>query len=92
VHIKDSEERLTQPGTISIVYSQHKELQEYMEYVEFLQNENLLGKNLEHFDLEDTQGISGLKAIRVDVNLENDISLPSKVELSKTTSEKLLRK
>jgi len=70
VHIKDSDERLTQPGTIAIVYSQHKELQEYLEYIEFLQNEKLLGSNLEYYDLEDTQGISGLKAIRVDVNLE----------------------
>ncbi|HEY0041799.1 MAG TPA: hypothetical protein VGB71_14100, partial [Flavisolibacter sp.] len=29
VHIRDSEERLTQPGKIAIVYSQQKELQEY---------------------------------------------------------------
>ncbi|NTS40874.1 hypothetical protein HRG84_08140 [Flavisolibacter sp. BT320] len=70
VHIRDSEERLTQPGKIAVVYSQHKELMEYLEYIEFLQAENLLGDNLEHFDLEDTQGISGLKAVRVDVLFE----------------------
>jgi hypothetical protein len=34
-------------------------LLEYLEYIEFLQGEKLLGDNLEHVDLEDTQGISG---------------------------------
>ena len=91
VHVKNSEERLTQPGKIAVVYSQQKELQEYMEYIEFLQNEGLLNENIEHIELEDTQGISGLKAIRVEVNLtENHQN--SKVELSKVTSKQLLRK
>ena len=91
VHIRDSEERLTQPGKVAIVYSQHKELAEYQEYIEFLQAEHLLGENIEHLELEDTQGISGLKAIRVDVNLVTE-SLSSKVELSKTTLKQLLRR
>ena len=89
VHLKDSEERLTQPGKIGIVYSQHKEESEYLEYIEFLQNEKLLGENIEYLDLEDTQGISGLKAMRVEVNLLPDVS--PKVELSKFTSKQLLR-
>ena len=91
VHLKDSEERLTQPGKVAVVYSQQKELQEYLEYIEFLQNEKLLADNIEHLELEDTQGISGLKAIRVDVNLNNGSEAP-KVELSKVTSKQLLRK
>jgi hypothetical protein len=61
-----------------------------MEYIEFLQNEKLLTDNIEHLELEDTQGISGLKALRVEVNLSNDIN--PKVELSKVTSQELLRK
>src|SRR5205085_581637 len=65
VHLRDSEERLTQPGTVAIVYSQQKELSEYLEFVEYLQAEKLLGDQVEHLELEDTQGISGLKAIRV---------------------------
>ena len=92
VHIKDSEERLTQPGTIAVVYSQHKELNEYLEYVTFLQNEKLLSDNIEHFELEDTQGISGLKAIRVDVNFAGTENGTPKVELSKVTTNQLLRK
>lgn len=70
VHLKDSEERLSQPGKIAIVYSQQKELGEYLEYIDFLQQEGLLGNSIEHLDLEDTQGINGLKAIRVEVNFD----------------------
>jgi hypothetical protein len=92
VHLKDSEERLTQPGKIAIVYSQQKELQEYLEYIEFLQNEKLLTENIEHLELEDTQGISGLKALRVEINLNNGQEQPSKIELSKVTSRQLLKK
>lgn len=78
VHLRDSDERLTQPGKIAIVYSQQKELVEYMEYIEFLQSEGLLGENVEHLDLEDTQGISGLKAIRADVILVAETPSPPK--------------
>lgn len=92
VHIKNSEERLTQPGKIAVVYSQQKELNEYLEYIAFLQSEKLLADNIEHLDLEDTQGISGLKAIRVDVNLSAMENSVSKVELSKVTSKQLMRK
>jgi len=70
VHLKDSDERLTQPGTVAVVYSQHKEMEEYLQFINYLQGEKLLGDNLEHLELEDTQGISGLKAIRVDILFE----------------------
>jgi hypothetical protein len=86
VHLKDSEERLTQPGKIGIVYSQQKELNEYLEYVEFLQQQGLLAENIEYLELEDTQGISGLKAIRVDVQLEEEKTVaPPKEEKTTTT-------
>jgi hypothetical protein len=91
VHLKDSEERLTQPGTISIVYSQQKELNEYLEYIQFLQAEGMLGESVEHVELEDTQGISGLKAVRVGVNLAASDSAPAKVALSKMTSQELMK-
>jgi hypothetical protein len=57
-----------------------------------LQAENLLTDNIEHLDLEDTQGISGLKALRVEVNLANNDTPVGKVELSKVTSKQLLNK
>ena len=92
VHLRDSEERLTQPGKIAIVYSQQKELLEYLEYIEFLQGEKLLGDNLEHLELEDTQGISGLKAVRVDVLFERDQPVQPKDGFAKLEKEELVRK
>jgi hypothetical protein len=69
VCIKDTMERLTQPGKIAIVYSQPKEAAEYKEYIEFLQNKKLLKAGIEEFELEDLQGVVGLKALRVEANM-----------------------
>jgi len=71
VRIKDTEERLTQIGKIAIVYSNMKEAQEYVQYIEFLQNKNVLRPGIEWLELEELQGVKGLKALRVDVNLED---------------------
>ena len=65
-HIKGTDERLTQPGKIAIVYSQNKDAFEYLNYLEYLQSENLIGE-IEKLDLEDLQGVSGLKALRAEV-------------------------
>jgi hypothetical protein len=62
-----------------------------MEYIEYLQAEKLLTDEVEHLELEDTQGISGLKAVRIGINYTNNQE-SSKVELSKVTSQQLLRK
>ena len=70
VHIKNSNERLTQPGMLAIVYSQPPEGQEYMEYIDFLRNKNLLKGPVQQFELEELQGVSGLKGLRVAINME----------------------
>ena len=70
VRIKNTGERLTKPGTIAIVYSHALEIAEYDEYFRFLQKNNLLTDDKEMLELEDVQSISGLKAIRVKVNVE----------------------
>jgi len=69
--LKNSAERLTQPGKIAIVYSNQKEAQEYQEYIEFCQDKRLLKPGIEMLELEELQGIKGLKAMRVDINLEH---------------------
>jgi len=71
VCIRGTNERLTQPGKIAMVYSSPKEAQEYDEYILFLQSKKLLMPDKEYLELEDLQGVSGLKAIRIDINLEN---------------------
>lgn len=70
-NIKNTEERLTVPGKIAIVYSQDKDALEYIKYINFLQSKNQLGK-LEFLQLEDLQGVSGLKALRVEVVYHKD--------------------
>ncbi len=92
VRIKETNERLTQPGKIAIVYSQGKDAAEYSEYIEFLQNKKLIKPGIEKHDLEELQGVIGLKALRVDVNFDEAIKPETKVELSATTSDQLLGK
>lgn len=94
VHTLETGERLTQPGKIAIVYSQQRELNEYLEYIEFLQNENMIVGEVEYLDLEELQGISGLKGLRIEVNLEveNNNNHTAPVELSQLTSNELLKK
>jgi hypothetical protein len=90
VHIKETNERLTQPGKIAVVYSQPKEAEEYAEYIEFLQNLKLLKPGIEHHDLEELQGVVGLKGLRVDIQYDEE-TLPRNPPLSSITDEQLLR-
>jgi hypothetical protein len=66
-HIRDSTERLTQPGKIAIVYFNHSEAQEYLGYIHRLQEQQLLTDLIEYIDVEELQGVEGLKALRVEV-------------------------
>ncbi len=65
--IKNTEERITQKGKISIVYSQSSDEREYLRYVKYLQIKQYLGDEVELLELEDVQGVIGLKAIRVNI-------------------------
>ena len=66
-HVRNSEERLTQPGKIAIVYMNPWEAQEYLGYIEVLQQRNILKDDVEHLEIEELQGVVGLKALRVGV-------------------------
>ncbi len=68
-----SDERLTQPGKIAIVYTQQKEAQEYMRYIEFLQSEGFICSEVEQLELEEMQGVQGLQALRISVNFEEPL-------------------
>jgi hypothetical protein len=74
--IKGTTERLTSIGKLTIVYTNHDEELEYLTYIRFLQLKGMLEEEIEMLDVEDLQGISGLKAIRVKILY--DSSLPSK--------------
>lgn len=65
--IKDTEERITQKGKISIVYSQSSDQKEYLRYIKYLQTRKYLGDEVEILELEDVQGVVGLRAIRANI-------------------------
>jgi len=69
VNIKDSAERLTQPGKIAIVYFNDQDAVEYQQYIKLCRETGLLDDDGEMLELEELQGVSGLKAIRVTVKL-----------------------
>jgi hypothetical protein len=73
-YIKGTKERITQKEKITIVYSHNTEENEYLKYIKYLQFKKILEPDIEQFEVEDLQGVSGLRAFRVKVannNLEN---------------------
>ena len=71
-NIKGTEERVTQEGKIVIIYSQREDEKEYLKYISFLQHKKQLDKDVDIVELEDLQGVTGLKAIRVSVLYSKD--------------------
>ncbi len=70
VLLHNSTERLTQPGKIALVYFTQAEAEEHIGYIKKLQAQNMLLPEIEMLDLEELQGVVGLKALRVSVNFE----------------------
>jgi len=62
-------ERLTQPGCIALVYAQTREATEYHDYIDYLQDRNMLEPDVEQLELEELQGVKGLLALRVKVKV-----------------------
>jgi GAF domain-containing protein len=65
--VKDGGERLTQPGKIAIGYSTDREALEYRRYIEYLRAVGYLEGPVEDLELEELQGVFGLRALRVTV-------------------------
>ncbi len=72
--IKATEERITQKGKLAIIYSHNSDEEEYLKYVKYLQTRNYLGDHVELLELEDVQGVIGLRAIRVNIIYKNNES------------------
>jgi hypothetical protein len=71
-HIKDTKERITAPGKIAIIYANEQDAVSYGQYISFLESKGYLKKNSkEVLDVENLQGITGLKALRVTINYDN---------------------
>ena len=69
--IKNTDERLTQPRMISVVYTQRKEQEEYLRYVAYLKAKGFFKGECEDLELNDLQGIHGLKALRIEIDIES---------------------
>ncbi len=66
--IRGTQERLTQPGHVAIVYSQSREAAEYRRYLDYLMAAGYFEEDtVDEFLLEDMQGANGLRALRVKV-------------------------
>jgi hypothetical protein len=53
-----------------LVYFSQKEADEYIGYIRYLQEQHILTNDLEELELEELQGVSGLKALRVGVSID----------------------
>jgi len=76
--IRGSGERVTQPGQIAIVYAQPAEALEYREYIDYLTATGHLVGPVEELELDELQGVHGLQALRVSV----DLSAPARPQRS----------
>lgn len=79
-HIKGTDERITQPGKIAIVYSQDQDAREYKKYLEFLAAKGHVKKSFEDVELEDLQGVSGLRALRAEVDFTGELTVDELIE------------
>ncbi|MGJ5642159.1 hypothetical protein [Formosa sp. S-31] len=84
--IKGTNERLTQPHKLCVVYASNEIEQEYLNYFEFLQSKNYIGNTVEIVELEELQGASGIKAIRAEINqnLQREETLFSIADLERS--------
>jgi GAF domain-containing protein len=67
--VQGTGERVTQPGKLAIVYSQASEAAEYRGYLEYLGARGYITGEVEDLTLEDLQGVHGLRALRVGIDL-----------------------
>ena len=63
--VRDTGERLTQPGKIAIVYSHPREAAEYRDYIDYLQSLGQLEGPVEELEIAPLQGVVGLRALRI---------------------------
>src|SRR5499433_2247642 len=69
--IQDTSERVTQPGKVAIIYTQPAEALEYKTYIDYLQALGYLTGPVESLELGELQGVQGLRALRVQIALDN---------------------
>src|SRR5262245_11269238 len=85
--IRGTDQRVTQPGKIAIVYGQTAEGQEYRGYIEYLRHLGYIADEVEELELDDLPGVHGLRALRVTVALrEATEPRPSAAQIARAAS------
>ncbi|MGV8913840.1 MAG: HD domain-containing protein [Kaistella sp.] len=88
--VKNTNERITQKEKITIVYSNSSEEKEYTKYIKYLQHKNVLDDEIEKLEVEDLQGVSGLKALRVKVkHTDNSLLIEAEKFIADLFKERL---
>lgn len=68
-HAKGTNERITQVGKIVIVYTSKEDSTVYERHIQYLETKGyLLPDSTEFLEVEDLQGVTGLKALRVSID------------------------
>lgn len=65
--VAGSGERVTQPGMLTVIYTQEREREEYEGYFRYLEDKGLIEGAVEHLSIQDESGVHGLRALRVKV-------------------------
>lgn len=74
-HIKGTNERITQPGKLTIIYSQEQDAKEYRRYLNYLAAKGYVKRKIEDLPLEDLSGVTGLRALRVEVAVAKGLTV-----------------
>jgi len=85
--IKGSLERITAIGKLTIVYLSREEEREYLQYVRFMQSKQLLHEEIELLEVEDLQGVSGLKAMRIKIVYNTETPFGKRYQYSEMMDE-----
>ncbi len=67
--IHQGAERLTQPGMVSIVYLQDRDVDEYEDYLRYLHQADYIDGEIERLSLDPLQSVNGLNALRFRVRV-----------------------
>ncbi|MGC3948358.1 MAG: GAF domain-containing protein [Chryseolinea sp.] len=88
-NIKSTGERLTQPGKIAIVYYTSKVADEYKRYFQYLAGRKLILPTVEDVELEELPGVSGLRALRIQIAKSPSVESDEHIDLLKDIEEAL---
>lgn len=75
-YIRGTNERVTIPGKIAVIFSKDQDGLEYRKYLTYLAAKGYVKSGIEEVELQSLQGITGLKALRAEI----EYGLPKKPE------------